>query len=100
LTPTPTPISNSATVWFQNYQDGDPPYPYGYFDASTACSQGGSSGQNQIVYYTGSLGDGTLLYNDPGLTENFGYAGSIYWYWISGYRFTYTFSSIADYGSC
>lgn len=93
-------VVNSATIWFNNIQDGDPPYPYGYIDAATACSQGGNSVQFATVYYTGTLGNGTLLYNDSGLTQNFGYAGSIFWYWISGYRFTYTFSSIAGYGSC
>lgn len=90
---------NSATIWFNSIQ-GDPPYPYGYIDAATACSQGGYSGQFATVYYTGTLGNGTVLYNDSGLTQNFGYAGAIFWYWISGYRFTYTFNSIADYGSC
>jgi hypothetical protein len=91
---------NSAIIWFNNIQDGDPPYPYGYIDAATACSQGGNSGQNTVVYYTGTLGNGTVLYNYSDLTENFSYAGAIFWYWINGYRFTYTFNSIADYGSC
>jgi hypothetical protein len=102
VTPTPTeaPIVYSTTIWFQNYQDGDPVYPYGYVDASTACSQGGNSGQFATVYYTGTLGNGTILYNYSNLTENFGYAGTIFYYWISGYRFTYDFGVIADYAAC
>jgi len=91
---------NSVTIWFNNIQDGDPPYPYGYIDAGTACSSGGSSGQNQLVYYTGTLGDGTILYNDDTLTENFNYAGSFGWYWINFHKFTYDFGSIADYSVC
>jgi len=87
-------------VWFNNYQDGDPVYPYGYVNATTACSQGGNSGQFATVYYTGTLGNGTVLYNDSNRTQNFGYAGSIFYYWISGYRFTYDFGSIADYAVC
>jgi hypothetical protein len=91
---------NSVTIWFNNIQDGDPPYPYGYIDAGTACSQGGNSGAFATVYYTGILGDGTVLYNDSGLTQNFGYAGSIFWYWINFHKFTYDFGSIADYSVC
>ena len=94
------PVVNSATIWFNNIQDGDPPYPYGYVDAGTACSSGGSSGANATVYYTGTLGNGTVLYNYSNLTQNFGYAGSIGWYWINFHKFTYTFNSIADYSAC
>ena len=83
-------------------QPGDPndDYPYGYVDAATACSQGGNSGAFQTVYYIGTLGNGTVLYNDSERTQNFNYAGSIFWYWIGGYRFTYTFGTIADYAAC
>jgi hypothetical protein len=93
---------NSATIWFNNYQPGDPndDYPYGYANATIACSQGGNSGQFATVYYTGTLGNGTVLYNDVNRTQNFNYAGSIFWYWINGSRFTYTFGVIADYDAC
>ena len=91
---------NSVTIWFNQIQDGEPPYPYGYIDAGTACSVGGSSGQTQIVYYKGILGDGNVLYNDSNLTENFSHAGSFGWYWINFHKFTYDFNSIANYSVC
>jgi hypothetical protein len=93
-------VVNSATIWFNNIQDGDPPYPYGYIDAGTACNNGGYQGAYATIYYTGVLGNGTILYNYSNLTENFGYAGSIFWYWINFHKFTYTFNSIADYSAC
>jgi hypothetical protein len=92
------PVANSATIWFNNIQDGDPPYAYGYIDAGTACNNGGYQGAYETVYYTGVLGNGTVLYKNSNLTESFGYA--IFWYWINFHKFTYDFGSIANYSAC
>ncbi len=86
---------NSATVFMNSFVD----YPYGYADAATACSLGGYTGYSTTVYYTGTLGNGTLLYFDNSLTNAFDADGSYGYYWISGYSFTYS-GAVGSYTAC
>jgi hypothetical protein len=74
-------------------------YPYGYQTASEACSLGGNTGYAFTVYYTGSLGNGTSLYFNVGLTEAFDADGSYGYYWIAGYSFSYG-GVISNYTAC
>ena len=87
---------NTATVYMNSFVD----YPYGYADSATACSLGGVTGVTSPVYYTGSLGNGTVLYFSPSLTNVFDADGSFGWYWISGYSFQYVGGVITNYGAC
>jgi hypothetical protein len=87
-------VINSATVWFNSNVD----YPYGWPDAATACANGGSY-NSSTVYYTGTLGNGTVLYFNSNLTYPFDTDGSFGWYWIGGYRFEYA-GSIFSYAAC
>jgi len=86
---------NSATVFMNSFVD----YPYGYADSATACSLGGVTGVTATVYYTGTLGNGTILYFSPSLTNPFDADGSFGWYWIGGYSFQYS-GGIYNYNTC
>jgi len=74
-------------------------YPYGYQTSTEACTLGGVTGATSSVYYTGTLGNGTILYFSPSLTNVFDADGSFGWYWISGYSFQYS-GGIYNYGAC
>ena len=74
-------------------------YPYGYQSSIEACSLGGVSGYADTYYYTGTLGNGTILYLNSNLTQPFDQDGSFGWYWINGYSFTYS-GGIANYTAC
>jgi hypothetical protein len=86
---------NTASVFMNSNVD----YPYGYQTSAEACTLGGVTGVVETVYYTGSLGNGTILYFSPSLTNVFDADGSFGWYWISGYSFQYS-GSIYNYGTC
>jgi hypothetical protein len=94
--PSATPIVYSATVYVQDNVD----YPYGWVDASTACSQGGYSGYSYTVYYTGTLGNGTVLYNDTARTSEFFTSGNYGYYKIGSYSFSVSGFTIANYTVC
>lgn len=87
---------NTATVFMNSFVD----YPYGYADSATACALGGVTGVTAPVYYTGTLGNGTILYLDASLTSVFDADGSFGWYWISGYSFQYASGVIYNYAAC
>jgi hypothetical protein len=87
---------NTAVVFMNSFVD----YPYGYADSATACALGGVTGVTSSVYYTGTLGNGTILYFDAALTNVFDADGSFGWYWISGYSFQYVGGVITNYGAC
>jgi hypothetical protein len=74
-------------------------YPYGYQTDTEACTLGGFSGVDSTVYYTGTLGNGTILYNESSLSTDFFADGSFGWYWIAGYRFNVG-AGIANYTAC
>jgi hypothetical protein len=86
---------NTAVVFMNSFVD----YPYGYQTSAEACTLGGVTGYSISVYYTGTLGNGTILYFSPSLTNVFDADGSFGWYWISGYSFQYS-GSIYNYGAC
>ena len=86
---------NTAVVFMNSFVD----YPYGYQTSAEACTLGGVTGVTSSVYYTGTLGNGTILYFSPSLTNVFDADGSFGWYWISGYSFQYS-GSIYNYGAC
>jgi hypothetical protein len=85
----------SATVFMNSFVD----YPYGYQTSSEACTLGGVSGVDSVVYYTGVLGNGTVLYFNQALTESFSADGSFGWYWINGKVFEYG-ASVSNYTTC
>lgn len=85
----------SATVFMNSFVD----YPYGYATSGDACTLGGVTGYTSLVYYTGVLGDGTVLYFNQALTEAFSADGSFGWYWINGKVFEYG-SSVSNYTTC
>jgi hypothetical protein len=98
-TTTTTIAPNSATIFMDSFVD----YPYGYADSATACALGGVTGVTSIVYYSGTLGNGTILYADSNLTTQFYVDGFFGWYWISGYNFSIGYTpaySIENYASC
>jgi hypothetical protein len=85
----------SATVYMNSFVD----YPYGYATSGEACTLGGVTGVTSIVYYTGVLGNGTVLYFDQALTQAFNAGGSFGWYWITGQVFEYG-GVIANFTTC
>ena len=89
------PTLNSGSVYMNSFVD----YPYGYADAATACSLGGVTGVVEVVYWSGTIGNGTSLYFDSGLSNSFNADGTFGWYWLSSYRFQYN-GTINSYASC
>jgi len=78
--------------------------PVGYDTSYTACTEGGL-GVTITVYYTGTLGNGTILYFDPSLTSEINSGGSTDgWFWISGHSFNYQYvigvSQVTNYTTC
>jgi hypothetical protein len=81
------------------YSQSNVEYPNGWATSNEACAP---SGVTNTVYYTGTLKDGTVLYSNPELTINFNDSGSIGWYRVNGYVFTYpsTTNAITNYTKC
>jgi len=89
-------VVNSTTIYVLNNVD----YPYGWPDALTACQQGGYSGYSYTVFYTGVLGDGTVLYDSNNLATQFFAQGNFGYYKIGSYSFYVSGVSIAGYSLC
>jgi hypothetical protein len=86
----------SLIVWMNSNVD----YPYGYATSAEACTLGGNTGYNFLYYYTGVLGNGTSLFLDQAMTQNFGQDGSFGWYWANGKVFGYSGGQITNYTTC
>lgn len=97
LTPSPSSVINSGTL---RYSYGSQDYPAGWSTPTVACSTGGTGGGQLVtVYWTGTLGNGTVLYYNSNLTVPFDIEGAEGYYYLNGYSFTYT-GEVISYNAC
>jgi hypothetical protein len=92
----------NSYVYAIDFQD----LPYGWETSTDACTYGSGGVSIQVFYTTSTIGDGTVLYLDAGLQNEFGAQGTHGWYYTNqsgGKRFQYTegsSGSIYNYDSC
>ena len=91
-------ISNVVTISY-SYGGTFPTTYYGYGTDALACSDGPASPLTRTLYYSGVLGNGTTLYENPDLTSPFVLTASGF-VWANGYSFNLGAPNITNYAPC
>jgi hypothetical protein len=85
----------STIIYFFTFFDGN--IPEGFSSNSDACLYYDLY-ESATVYYSGTLGSGTQLWEDSGGTISFNNNGG--WFYIGGFVFQLDGNAIFDYTSC
>lgn len=84
-------LPNSAVIRFVGFVDGNFTPLIGYETSGQSCSVGAGATEAATVYYSGTLGNGTVLYITPSAV--FAAASDGGWFFIDGNTFQMQFNS-------